>query len=179
MDGGASFYIYLAIAAAGSAYSAHENKQANRRRQAILEQELRSNELAALDEENRRIQMLREANDDMLANSGGIEAWASPSFLAAREFNFKMLDEDVKNIRYNTQATKADIGARIAILKRNSRAVWTKSIFDVATTAAYGSYKGSLLGSTTKRIPKGGKGGLNAEMGLGILDTPGGTGAIT
>lgn len=159
----AIYYIYAAAAAAGTAVTVANQVDANRRRQAILEQELRSNELAALDEENQRLIALREANDELLANAGGIEAWSSPSLIAARSFNFQMTGEDVENIRYNLASFKAEASARIGILQRNSRAAVVSGIFEIAQTmvgAKIGADKlakpgeGQIL-KTGKKLPAG------------------------
>lgn len=150
MDGGATaFYFYMAATAAGTAITVNDQVNANKRRQMVLEQELRSNELAALDEENRRLQTLRFANEDMIVNAGGIDAWASPSLIAARHFNFKMGMEDITNIRTNLAATRAGISARIGILKSNSRATIAGGIFEIAGIAANTVYGARQLGKTT------------------------------
>lgn len=144
-DGGATLYIAYVAMAAGTAVTAYDTVQANRQRQAILEQELRSNELAALDEENQRLIALREANEEMLARAGGVEAYASPSLIAAREFNFKMTHEDIGNIRLNMLDARATISAKISMLKRNSRMTIAKGIFDIAALGAQAKYKNDLL----------------------------------
>lgn len=133
MDGGASlYYFYAAVAATGVAVQTANQIEANKRREAILQQELQSNELAALDEENERLRAIRYANDEMLAKSGGVEAWASPSLIAMREFNFKVGFEDIQNTRYNIMNERAGIAARIGILKQNTRASIQSGIFQVA-----------------------------------------------
>ena len=147
-DGGATFYIAMAAMAAGTAVTTIDTINANKRREMILEQELRSNELAALDEENQRLIALRLANDDMLARSGGVDAWASPSLIAARAFNFKMGMEDIENTRFNLAGQRAGISARIAILKSNSRAIAVAGIFEVAGIAAGGLDARSKLTKT-------------------------------
>jgi heme exporter protein D len=180
--GGSEFFLYAAYAAAatGAVITTIDTVNANKRRQMILEEELRSAELAALDEENRRLQQLRLANDEMLARSGGVDAWASPSLVAARAFNFEMGMQDISNIRYNIQADRSGIAARIGILKQNSRATIAAGIFEVAGIAAGAKHSAGLL---TKTPPKGTKAisgsGINKKMGVGILDTPGGTGVLT
>lgn len=179
-DGGATFYIAMAAMAAGTAVTTMDTINANKRRQMILEQELRSNELAALDEENQRLIQLRLANEEMLANSGGVDAWASPSLIAAREFNFQMGMEDIENIRFNVASARAGISAKIGILKANSRATAAAGIFEVAGIVAGGLDAKSKLGktSTTKAIPTGGGGGANATKGIGHLDLPGSQGVL-
>jgi hypothetical protein len=172
-DGGATFYIAMAAMAAGTAVTTMDTINANKRRQMILEQELRSNELAALDEENQRLIQLRHANEDMLANAGGVDAWASPSLIAARAFNFQMGMEDIENIRFNVSSARAGISAKIAILKSNSRATAAAGIFEVAGIVAGGLDAKSKLGKTSTKIPTGGGGGINATHGTGILDVPG------
>jgi hypothetical protein len=147
-DGGATFYIYMAFAAAGTAVTVQDQRYANKARQMQLEEELRSNELAALDEENNRLMALRLANDELLVNAGGVDAWASPSLIAARNFNFQMGMEDITNIRMNLQATRSAVSTRIGILKNNSRAVTTAGIFELAGIGAsvYDAY--GKLGKT-------------------------------
>ena len=177
-DGGATFYIAMAAAAAGTVVTTLDTIDANRRRQAILEQEIRSEELAALDEEVQRLRALRMANDELLVGADGIDAWASPSLIAAREFNFKMGLEDIANSRYNVGDVRAGIGARINILKRNTRASAAAGIFEIAGIAASTANASSML----KKPPTGTNAisgsGINADLGVGILDTPGGTGAL-
>lgn len=179
-DGGATFYIAMAAMAAGAAVTTIDQINANKRREQILEAELRSQELAALDEENQRLIALRLANEDMLVRAGGVDAWASPSLIAARSFNFQMGMEDIENIRFNLSAARAGISAKIAILKDNSRATATAGIFEVAGIVAGGFDAKSQLGktSTIKSVPTGGGGGINEALGVGILDTPGGRGAL-
>ena len=145
MDGGASFYIFMAATAAGTAVQTMDTIYANEERERILEQELRSNELAALDEENRRLQMLREANEDILAHAGGIDAFASPSLVAARAFNFRMGMQDIANIRLNLAGARAGIAARIGILRSNTRATRTSGILSMIATAASAAQKGKTI----------------------------------
>ena len=175
---GSEYLIYwaYAAAAAGTVVTVQDQRYANAMRQQQLEEELRSNELAALDEENNRLMALRLANDEMLVNAGGIDAWASPSLIAARNFNFRMGMQDITNIRYNLQAARSGVASRISVLKANSRAVTTAGIFEVAGYAMGAADTYGQLGKP--KIPKDGSGGINEKMGVGILDTPGGTGAL-
>ena len=148
-DGGATFfYLAMAATAAGTVVSTIDTINANAARQRILEAELRANELAALDEENQRLIALRLANDEMLANAGGVDAWASPSLIAGRAFNFQMGMEDIKNIRFNQLTSDAGISARISILKSNSRATLTSGIFELSATAFGTLDKASQLAKT-------------------------------
>ncbi len=170
MDGGAT-YFYLAAMAAATAVTVSDQISANKQRQAILEAELRSNELAALDEENQRLLALRFANDDMLTHAGGVDAWASPSLIAARHFNFQMGMEDIENIRHNLTTSRATISARIGILKANSRATLTAGIFEIAGigAAAYGKWSALKKPPT---VPTGGAEGSIATTGVMDLPTP-------
>ncbi len=164
IEGKAIYYIYLAAVAAGTAVTVSDTRNANTRREQILEQELRSNELAALDEENQRLIALRLANDDILVRAGGVDAYASPSLIAARNFNFQMGMEDIENIRFNVASERAGISARIGILKSNSRATFVAGIFEVAGIVAGGLDARSQLGKkkTTAKI----------GQSLGELDLP-------
>jgi len=148
MDGGASFYWLMATAAAGTAVSVVDTKNTNDERERVLKEELRSNELAALDEENERLIALREANDEILANAGGIEAWASPSLLAARIWNFQVGFKDIDNINFNRANVRSGISARIGVLQRNSRATLTSGILQVIGTATSTINQGALLKKT-------------------------------
>jgi len=180
--GGSEYLIYYAYAAAavGTAVTVQNQAYANRMRQQQLEEELRSRELAALDEENQRLQALREANQDILVRAGGIDAWASPSLIAARNFNFKMGMEDIENIRLNLQQARSSVAARISVLKKNTRATQIAGLFEIASIGLNAASAYGQLGKTgTKAIPKDGSGGINQKLGVGILDTPGGTGALS
>ena len=150
MDGGASFWIPLLISAGGTAVTTADNISANKDRERQLERELHTNELAALDEENRRLIELREANDQILANAGGIDAYASPSLIAARAFNFTMAMEDISNIHLNLASDRSGISSRIAILQSNSRASRVGGIFEMAGIVADGANKSSLLKKKTE-----------------------------
>lgn len=135
MDPGTAFYLAMAAMAAGTVVTTIDQINANKARQKILEAELRSNELAALDEENRRLIALRLANDDILAGAGGILAFASPSLIAGRAFNFEMGMQDIANIRFNLANVRSTVSARISILRANSRATLVAGIFEIAGTA--------------------------------------------
>lgn len=147
-DGGMTFYLYMAATAAGTVVTTQNQIKTNKARQMQLDAELRSNELAALDEENQRLMALQFANDEMVVSAGGIDAWASPSLIAARNFNFQMGMEDITNIRQNLMATRAGIESRISILKSNTRAARTAGIFELAGIAANTKYGHDQLGKT-------------------------------
>jgi hypothetical protein len=139
----AIYYIGMAMAAAGTVVTTADSIRANKERQKILENELRAGELQALDEENLRLRALRDANEEMMANAGGIDAFASPSLIAARNFNFRMGLEDISNIRYNQASSRSTIAAHISILKSNSKALKQAGIFEIAGTAmmSYAGYQ--------------------------------------
>ena len=144
-DAGASFWVPLLISAGGTAITTADNISANKAREKQLERELQANELAALDQENRRLIELREANDQILANAGGIEAYASASLVAARAFNFTMAMEDIANIGVNLAASRSGISTRIGILQSNSRASRAGGIFEMAGIFGDGLDKAGLL----------------------------------
>jgi len=148
-DGGATFYIAMAAMAAGTVVTTLDQIEANKRREQILEQELRQLELKALDDENERLIALRLANEQMLVQNAGIDAWASPSLLAARAFNFQMGFEDIEALRLNKFSARAGISAQIAILKANSRATATAGIFQIAGIIAGGLDARAQLNKTT------------------------------
>jgi len=145
MDGGATFYIAMAAMAAGTAVQTIDTIKANKERELILEAELRSNELAALDEENRRLIAIRMANDELLAGAGGVDAYASPSLVAGRMFNFTTGIADIENIRYNIAGLRSGISAQISILQSNSRATLTSGILQMIGTVASGMSEGKSI----------------------------------
>lgn len=148
MDGGASIFFYIlatTAAVAGTAVQTAEGIRTAKRRQLVLEQEIRTNELAALDEENKRLEDLRYANEDILANAGGIDAYASLSLIAARRFNFKIGMEDILTIRFNQLNSDAALSARISILKSNRKALKTSGILQGISQIAGGIDEGSRI----------------------------------
>ncbi len=147
MDGGLSIYYYIATAAAvgGTIVTTLDEIESNKARQKILEQEIRTNELKALDAENQRLEQLRFADDDILANAGGIDAYASASLIAGRQFNFKIGMEDILNIRFNQLNSDAALSARISILRGNRRAAQTSGILQAFAQIAGGIDEGSRI----------------------------------
>jgi hypothetical protein len=126
------------VAGAGTAYSVSEQNAESRERQRLLEEELRGEELAALDEENERLKELRLANQEIIAGSGNIDPYASASLVAARRFNFQTTLDDVANIRYNITSYRRSVSARIGIFRRNRSAATTMGMLNVASTLAQG-----------------------------------------
>ena len=182
MSGGeAVYYIAVAAAAAGALVEADNANIEALERARILEQELKTEELRALDEENQRLIDLRLANDLISVNAGGVGAYSSPSLMAARKFNFRMFDQDQQNAQLNLATTRASASAQIRIFNRNSRVAIQTGILSAISTVGMGLSKGALLKkpSGALKVPTGGAGGINATHGVGILDTPGGTGALS
>lgn len=185
MSGGeAVYYIAIAAAAAGALVEADNANIEALERARILEQELKTEELRAIEQENERLINLRLANDLISANAGGIDAYASPSLVAARKFNFRMFAEDQAAAQLNLQTTRANTSAQIRIFNRNSRVAIQTGILSAISTVGMGLSKGSLLYGPDKglSVPTGKKAlsgsGINKKLGVGILDTPGGTGAL-
>ena len=182
MSGGeAVYYIAVAAAAAGALIEADNANIEALERARILEQELKTEALRAIDEENQRLIDLRLANDLLTVNAGGIGAYSSPSLVAARKFNFRMFAEDQANAQLNLATTRASTSAQIRIFNRNARVALQTGILSAVSTVGMGLSKGALLKkpSGALKVPTGGAGGINATHGVGILDTPGGTGALS
>ena len=165
MDGGATSYILMAAMAAGTVVETTARVNENKERQRVLEEELRSAELAALDEENQRLLALREANESILAGAGGIDAYASPSLIASREFNFRMGMQDIANTRLNIAQKRSATAARIGILKDNTRATRFAGLFELAGIGAATVNKSKLLskGSKAKGAAKTGSKGKSVD----------------
>ena len=123
MDGGASFYWLLAATAVGTGVQVDAGLQSSYRQEQLDKEEQKAQELIALDQENERLRDLRSANDEIGVRAGGIDAFASPSLIAARQFNFKMVNEDIQNIRLNLQARRSGLHTRIGILGSNRTAL--------------------------------------------------------
>lgn len=157
MDGGATFMIAMsALSAAGTAVGVADTINSNEARERQLLAERKQKELEALDAENVRLQGLNLANQDMLANANGIDAWSSPSLIASRNFNFRMAEQDIENTRYNLDIAKASIDSRIGVLKSNSRATFTAGIFEIVGTIGGAIEKSGLLSKSTE-FPGAGK----------------------
>ena len=91
MSGGeAIYYIAIAASAAGALIEADNANIQALERARILEQELKTKELLALDEENQRLRDLQLANDLIGVGAGVVLADASLSLMAAGPLNFKM-----------------------------------------------------------------------------------------
>ena len=144
----AVFYIAMTAAIAGTAVTTVDQINANKARQRLLDEELKNNELAALDEENRRLLQLRMANDEMMTARKGIDAWASPSLIAMRAFNFDMGMQDIENTRLNIQSQRSSIDTKINVLKANNRAILTSGILTGIGQGINTGYSGSQLGKT-------------------------------
>ena len=145
MDGGATFYIALAASAAGTAVSIDQQNKDSLERQRVLEAERRANELVALDQENERLISLREADSEILAQSGGVDPWASPSLIAARIFNFETTIADIENIQYNLASNRSGIDARVNILRRNRSSTRTAGMFSLLGDVASGLNQGAKV----------------------------------
>jgi len=174
-DGGAStlYYFAVAAAAAGAVVEGENARRQELERSRILEAELRSSELLALDEENQRLIDLRFANEEILAMAGGVFAYASASLTAARKFNFRMFGEDSANAALNLATNRASTSARIRIHNANAGVFRTVGILNAVSTVAGGLSKGGLFDKPGTKLPTGGAGGANATKGIGHLDLPG------
>ena len=145
VSGPALYYWSLAAVAAGTVVQADADIKQSEERQRILAQELKTTELAALAEENVRLSALALANSDVIANAGGVDAYASASLTAVRQFNFRVTNESIADLRLNLATSRAGTSAQIRILKSNNKAVQTAGIFEVAGTIFGGFGKASML----------------------------------
>ncbi len=180
MSGGeAIYYIAIAASAAGALIEADNANIQALERARILEQELKTEELRALDEENQRLRDLQLANDLIGVNAGGVLAYASPSLMAARKFNFKLFAEDQANAQLNLATTRAGTSAKIRIFNRNARVALQLGILGAISTVGLGLSKGGELFKPKGKVLKVGKGGANATKGVGHLDLPGNEGLLS
>ena len=132
MDGGATFY-YLALGATavGTAIDIDQQRRDAHERERQLKEEKQAEELIALDQENQRLRELREANDEIGAFANGIDAFASPSLIAARQYNFKVANEDIANIRLNLATGRSGIDRQIGILRSNRSTLKTSGFLGI------------------------------------------------
>ena len=111
---------------------------------------------------------MQYANDDISARAGGIDAFASPSLIAAREFNFRMGMTDIENTRLNVAANRAGISSRISVLKANSRATMTAGIFEIASTAFSTMYGANKLKKPKVTSASSGSGDGTSSIMTGV-----------
>jgi hypothetical protein len=175
MSGGeVVYYVAVAAAAAGALVEADNANIEALERARILEQELKTEELRALDQENQRLIELRLANDLISVNAGGVDPYASPSLVAGRKFNFRMFSDDQAAAQLNLGTIRASTSAQIRIFNRNARVALQTGILSAISTIGFGAAEGGLLGKPKPpKIPTGGAGGANATRGIGHLDLPG------
>jgi len=146
MSGGeAVYYIAVAAMAAGALIEADNANIEALERARILEAELKAEELRALDEENERLINLNLANQELLAGAGGVGAYASPSLMAARKFNFKTFADDKAAAQLNLATTRASTSAQIRIFNRNARVAIQTGILSAVGTIGMGMTKGAEL----------------------------------
>ena len=146
MDGGATFY-YLALAATatGTAIDINQQRRDAHARERQLEEEKRAEELIALDQENQRLRELREANDEIGAFASGIDAFASQSLIAARQYNFKVINEDIANIRMNLATGRSGIDRQIGILRSNRSTLKTSGFLGILGHVSGGISQGRQI----------------------------------
>lgn len=138
MDGGATFYYWVATAAAaaGTAIQVDAGIKDAEIRADQLKDEIQAAELAALDAENQRLIELQLANDEILVNAGNVDPYASLSLVASRKFNFQQLHEDVANIRLNLLQEKSGASKGISILNMNRKAMLNAGILQIGSQLA-------------------------------------------
>ena len=168
---GTALTVYSTLDAA----SAQAQMEDRRQRQLAIEG--KSAELAARQEENQRLRELTEANADAIASgvgSGILDPFASPSLLALRKANMATAFKDIKTIQQNLAIDRARISAEIAISRKNRKAAIRGGILQAAGTLLQAGLTMSALkpagGAKTLNV---GQGGINTELGTGILDVPG------
>ena len=93
-------YVFAALGTGISIYGAQKAYEATaideELRQRELESERTSAELAALEEENERMQELRYANADLVTSfSGSATEVTGPSILALRKYNLSQTEKDL------------------------------------------------------------------------------------
>lgn len=169
MDGGATFFLWMATAAAaaGTAIQVDAQMKEADARKAQLKEEMQAAELAALDAENQRLIDLTFANQHISANAGGIDAFASLSLIAMRKFNFEQAFKDISNERFNLALRRSATGRSIGILNMNKTASLNSGILQIAGTIAGGFDAASKLTKTTTTAltKKTGSGPLGSQRG--------------
>ena len=164
------YYVAVAAMAAGALVEADNANIQALERARILEQELKTEELRAIEQENERLIELRLANDDILLRSGGVDPYASASLVAARKFNFKTFSDDQAAAQLNLSTTRASTSAQIRIFNRNARVAIQTGILSAISTVGMGLSKGGLLDKPSTGVLNVGEGGANATKGIGHLD---------
>lgn len=143
-------WIWYVIAAVGTYYTARTSMEAEDERNRQLEADRRSAENLAKAEEVARLEELYYANSDIIANAKGIDAYASPSLTAIRQFNFRMHQQNVDDITDNLVADRAAIGAMIKANRRNKRALLIGGMLGTAAqgTQAYAAFRETRVPNT-------------------------------
>lgn len=169
-DGGATFYYWVATAAAaaGTAVQVDAGIKDAQIREEQLKDEIQAAEIAALDAENQRLIDLRLVNEEILANSGNVDPYASLSLVAAREFNFRQLNEDVENIRLNLAQERSGVSKGLSILQTNRNAMLNAGILQLGSQigSAFDT-AATTFGKTDKTTPITKKKKGSAPIGRG------------
>ena len=137
------YYIAIGAMAAGEVYQAKTTAENAAERIRQLKNEKKNAELAVLDEEVNRMRMLREANADAIARAGNLDPYGSPSLLALRQVNFRMANEDVKNLYANLATERAQISAMIAINKQNIKSARVQGLLGAVSALGQGYVTGA------------------------------------
>lgn len=152
---GYEWLYYVAIAATATAYYVEgrntDEMEEERRRALRLDQ--KNAELEAKAAEVARLEELYYANSDVIARASGVDAYASPSLTAIRQFNFKVFERDMENLSLNLLNTRAQTASMIKISKMTGRTAKTSGMLMAAGTIAGGVAKGNQIygGNTTTK----------------------------
>jgi len=123
-----AYWIAAGASIVGTAIDIDAQRKTAAIRAEQLEDEIQAAELIALEAENERLIDLQLANDDILVNAGNVDPFASLSLVAAREFNFRQLNDDVQSIRLNLLQEKSGAQKGISILNSNRTAMLNAGI---------------------------------------------------
>ena len=83
---------------------------------------------------------------DVIAMSGNIDPFSSPSLIAIRQANVKTAKKDLANIQHNRATERAKFAMEIAVSKQRQRAAMVSGILAVGSTLLSGYATAQSLG---------------------------------
>jgi hypothetical protein len=151
---GWEWLYYVAVAATAASYyvDARNTEEMEEERRRSLNLDQRNAELQAKAEEVARLEELYYANSDVIARASGVDAYASPSLTAIRQFNFRVAQRDIENINLNLLGQRAGTQSMIRISKMTQRTARTTGMLNAFGTLAGGMATGQqTFGTFTKK----------------------------
>ena len=139
------YWIAAAVTAGSYVYEARETAEMEDERQRALKLDQKNAELQAKSEEISRLDELFYANSQIIAGASGIDAYASPSLTAIRQFNFRVAQRDLENLSMNLLNSRAQTASMIKLSKQTSRVAKVTGLLNAASTL-------TSAGATTKQL---------------------------